>query len=73
MELLLYSCYSLNKIITIRGGAVDNAAVLKRVFPIAISIFTKTDNPELLWPLVNLISTLITKCQFDTNIIINSL
>ena len=45
MELLLYSCFSLNKIITIKGGAVDNAAVLKRVFPIAIMIFTKTDNP----------------------------
>ena len=73
MELLLYSCYSLNKIVTIRGGSVDSGTVLQKVFPISTIVFSKTDNPEILWPLVNLISTLITKCQFDTTIIINSI
>lgn len=73
MDLLLYSCYSLNKVISVKQGVVDSVLVLKRVFPIAIHIFTQTDNPEILWPLVNLISTLITRTSFDTHLITSSI
>ena len=62
MEILLYSCYSLNKIVALRTSAMDCGYVLHKVFPVAIKVFNRTDNPEILWPLITLISTLLTKC-----------
>ena len=45
-ELLLYSCYSLNKIVVYKGNMIMNiGAVLHQVFPIAIRIFSQTENP----------------------------
>ena len=73
IDLLLYSCFSLNKVVTQRSGSVDSAAILHKMFPIAIQIFANTDNPEVLWPLINLISSLITKCHFDTAMIVSSI
>ena len=62
MDLLLYSCFSLNKIVMLKSSVVDCSFILNKVFPIAIRIFANTDNPEILWPLINLISSLVTKC-----------
>ena len=62
MEMLLYSCFSLNKIVSLRTAAVDCGYVLHKVFPVAITVFNHTDNPEILWPLITLISSLLTKC-----------
>jgi hypothetical protein len=35
----------MNKIITFRTQAVDLVAVIQQLFPVAIKLFNKTDNP----------------------------
>ena len=57
----------------LKSAVIDCSFILNKVFPIAIRIFVNTDNPEILWPLINLISSLVTKCEFDTGMIVSSL
>jgi hypothetical protein len=45
MDILLYSCYSLNKIVTLRAPAVNCGTILNQIFPVAIKVFGHTDNP----------------------------
>jgi hypothetical protein len=45
IQILLHSCYSLNKIVTLKNTSVNNPHILYKVFPVAIKIFAKTDSP----------------------------
>lgn len=45
MQILLYSCYSINRIVLLRGQAVDSGYLLQKIFPVAILVFNQTDNP----------------------------
>jgi hypothetical protein len=56
-----------------RTAAIDLRALVQRVVPLALGIFQIIDNPEILWPMVTLISNTIVKVDFDTNLIINSI
>jgi hypothetical protein len=59
-------CQCLNKIILQRSGAINLGTTIHRVVPVSLQIFQITDNPEVLWPMVNLISNIITKVEFNT-------
>lgn len=71
-SLLLACCQSLDKIIVTKKNLL-NADIISKIIPIAIRTFEKTDYPQVLWPMVNLISNLIIQCEFDSDIILNSL
>lgn len=66
-------CQCLNKVVVQRTAAIDLRALVQRVVPVALGIFQIIDNPEILWPMVTLISNTIVKVDFDTNLIINSI
>lgn len=57
----MQSAQALNKIVTLKSQVIDLASIIKQLFPVAANMFTKIDNPEVLWPMVNLISNVITK------------
>ena len=70
--MILNCCQSLDKIIVTKKYLL-NVDIISKIFPIAIRTFEKTDSPQVLWPMVNLISNMITLCEFDSDIILNSL
>ena len=45
---------------------------MQRVLPVSLGIFQNIDNPEILWPMINLISNIIVKVEFDAQLIVNS-
>lgn len=71
-SLVLHCCQSLDKIITTKKYLL-NVDIIKKIFPIAILTFEKTDSPQVLWPMVNLVSNIIIQCEFDSDIILQSL
>jgi len=71
-SLLLACCQSLDKIIVTKKYLL-NANIISTIIPIAIRTFEKTDYPQVLWPMVNLISNIIIQCEFDSDIILNSI
>lgn len=44
-----------------RYAAIDLCLVVQKVLPIAVNVFGRTDDPSILWPLVNLLSSTIVK------------
>ncbi len=69
----MQSAQALNKIVSLKFQVIDLANIIKLLFPVAINMFNKFDNPDVLWPMVNLISNVITKTEFNTEIIVNSM
>jgi hypothetical protein len=67
-NMVLHCCQSLDRIIVTRKYVL-NGEVIRKIFPIAINTFQNAENPEILWPMVNLISNIIIKCEFDSSII----
>ena len=57
----MHSCQALNKIVNKKGHLVDISVLIQKIFPVSVGLFAKTDNPDVLWPMVALISNLITK------------
>lgn len=45
LEIALYSCYSINKILNFRGATVDSGYILHKIFPVSIKILGQSDNP----------------------------
>lgn len=54
-------CHCLNKVITLRANAIDLSKTIQRVVPVALLVFQTVDNPEVLWPMVTLVSNIILK------------
>lgn len=69
----MQSAQALNKIVSLKFQVIDLGNIIKLLFPVAINMFNKFDNPDVLWPMVNLISNVITKTEFNTEIIVNSM
>jgi hypothetical protein len=70
---LMGCCQCLNKIILQRSGAIDMQNAIQRVVPVSLLVFQKIDNPEVLWPMVTLISNIIVKVEFNSQLIVNSI
>jgi hypothetical protein len=60
-SLLLACSQSLDKIILTKKYLL-NPEIISKVIPIAIRTFEKTEHPQVLWPMVNLISNIIIQC-----------
>lgn len=70
VDVLMGCCQCLNKIILQRSAAIDLQNAIQRVVPVSLVVFQKIDNPEVLWPMVTLISNIITKVEFNTQLIV---
>ena len=56
----------LNKVIKTRSDVLNLSATIQRVVPVALLVFQRVDNPEVLWPMVNLVSNIILKVEFNS-------
>ena len=54
-------CECLNKVIKTRVGVIDLGYAIQKVIPIALHVLQSVDNPEVLWPMVTLVSNIILK------------
>jgi hypothetical protein len=72
LELLTSCCQCLNKIVSQRANAIDLRVLVQRVFPVALAIFQRVDSPEVLWPMVSLLSNVMMKVDFDAKLLVSS-
>jgi hypothetical protein len=72
LELLMSCCQCLNKIVSTRTAAIDLRGLVQRVLPVSLGIFQRIDSPEVLWPMVSLLSNVIVKVDFHAQLIVSA-
>ena len=59
--MLIGCCQCLNKMIVVRSDSLNLQEIVERAVPVSLLVFGKVDNPEVLWPMVNLVANVITR------------
>ena len=73
VDTLMGCCQCLNKIIVQKGQAIDLQTVVERSVPISLFVLGVVQNPEVLWPMVNLVSNIVSRVEFKSEVIVKSI
>jgi hypothetical protein len=73
LEVLAGCCQCLNKVTVHRPEALDLQQVVARVVPVSLQVLGRVDDPEVLWPVVTLISTVISRAELKGDVLVRSI
>lgn len=73
LDILVGCCQCLNKMIMTRADSLDLQQIVQRAVPVSLLVFGKVDNPEVLWPMVNLVANVISRVELHSSILVNSI
>jgi hypothetical protein len=72
-EVLVGCCQCLNKLITRRTEAIDLKEVVQRAVPVLMGALGSIDNPDVLWPIVTLVSGVVARGELQSEVIVRAL
>lgn len=59
--------------ILVRADSLDIHQIVEKAVPISLHVLGRVDNPEVLWPMVNLVANVISRVELRSEVLVKSI